>query len=314
MRIAHLSDVHALDLTGVSPLSFFNKRMAGGLNLLLKRRDRHPVHLLDAACADIAQQSPDHVVVTGDLTNLSFPSELVRARRALETLPLSPDRVTVIPGNHDVYVWQAKLARNFERQFAPYARGDDAAAGALPEYPFVRVRGEVAFIGADTTLPSPPPLADGWLGRRQLAALEQALSALRGHYRVLLMHHPPVPHPWDGLRGLRDRATLLRVLRRVGCELVLHGHEHRDLRATVPGRDGPVTVIGAGSGTYRDARPDRCARYNIYTIDGHRLLRCERRVYDARAGAFGSALVQQEKVDAPDPAPVRSAPASRGPT
>ena len=113
---------------------------------------------------------------------------------------------------------------------------------------------------------------------------------------MLLIHHPPVRNRWSVLRGLRDRGALGKILRRVGCELVLHGHEHRDLRAELPGPGGPIPVIGVGSGTYTDPRPERRARYNIYTIDPERrrLVAIERRVHDVGAGAFRDAPATME--------------------
>lgn len=288
MRFAHISDLHALDLTGVSPLSFFNKRFAGYVNLLRKRRKAHPLHLLDALCADLNRVPLDHIVVTGDLSNLSLPSELERARRALDTLRLGPREVTVIPGNHDVYVREAARRHHFERVFAPYVQGDSDPAGQ-PAFPFVRVRGDVAFIGCSSARPSPPPLADGRLGAAQLRAIEAALDAQRGHFRVLLVHHPPLPQHLDLLRALRDRDALKEVLRRVGCELLLHGHEHRDLRAELPGPDGPIPVIGVGSSTYDDLRPERRARYNVYMVAreaGRFQLTIEQRVHDPERDEF----------------------------
>jgi 3',5'-cyclic AMP phosphodiesterase CpdA len=287
MRVAHISDLHALDLHGVSPLRFLNKRLLGGLNLLRKRAAQHPLRILDALCHDLNRQPLDHVVVTGDLSNLSFPTELMRARQSLDTLRLGPEGVSVIPGNHDVYVWEAYLLRHFERCFAPYCRSDGAPPDSAPRFPFTRVRGEVAFIGCSTALPSPPPLADGWLGRRQLRAIEAELSRLRGCFRVLLIHHPPVPYRLDLLRALRDRKALHAVLRRTGCELVLHGHEHRDLRAELPGPQGPIPVIGVGSSTYNDPRPERRARYNIYTVEtSPPRFSVEQRVFDPATGTF----------------------------
>lgn len=291
MRIAHISDLHALELRGVSPLRFLNKRLLGGINLLRKRAAQHPVRLLDALCQDLNRVELDHIVVTGDLSNLSLPSELERARQALSTLHLGPRNVTVIPGNHDVYVWEAYFGRHFEQAFGDYCTGDAPAAEGQARFPFVRVREPVALVGCSTALPSPPPLADGWLGGRQLAAIEEKLASLRGYFRVLLIHHPPLPQSMDMLRALRDRKRLHQVLGRVGCELVLHGHEHRDLRGTIPGPEGPIPVIGVGSGTYSDPRPDRCARYNIYTIERAASGRgyafsVEQRVYDAAAGSF----------------------------
>lgn len=298
MRFAHISDLHALDLQGVSPLRFLNKRLFGGLNLWRKRAGQHPVHILDMLCQDLNRVPLDHIVVTGDLSNLSLPEELRRARQSLDTLRLGPREVTVIPGNHDVYVWEAYFAKNFERCLAPYCQGDAAAdspADSPVHFPFVRVRGPVAFVACSTALPSPPPLADGWLGKRQLREIGESLEALRGHFRVLLIHHPPLPQRLDLLRALRDRSALHRLLSQVGCELILHGHEHRDLRGAIPGPHGPIPIIGVGSGTYSDPRPDRRARYNIYTVDVSQKdpaksdFSIEQRVYDPQLDAFAPA-------------------------
>lgn len=312
MRFAHLSDLHALDLAGLSAASFWrflNKRLAGGVNLLRKRKDNHPIHVLDALCADVDRQPLDHVVVTGDLTNLSLPSEFARARQALEGIRLGPQGITVIPGNHDAYVWSSVLFQHFERALGPYARGDDADPDARPTFPFLRRRevGDVSLslIACSTARPSPVPFADGRLGQSQLDAVEKLLEKERGRFRVLLIHHPPLPQSLDFLRRLRDREKLHQVLARVGAELVLHGHEHRDLRAELPGPDGPIPVIGVGSGTFfsskHDPGPAARARYNVYTIErvgerqGTRVgegrgssyrFTTEQRVYDPQTSRF----------------------------
>ncbi|HEY2747135.1 MAG TPA: metallophosphoesterase [Polyangia bacterium] len=285
MKLAHFSDVHALSLDGVRPWQFLNKRVAGYLNLRLKRREKHPVALFRAIVDDLNARPVDHVVVTGDLTNLSLRPEFTLAREILDGIALGPSAVTVVPGNHDVYTLGALQEQLFRQLLAPYAASDGSAA---VEFPLVRVRGEVAIIGASTALPSPPPLADGWLGGAQLAALDAALARLDGKFRVLLLHHPPYTNRHAILRGLRDRGKLQRILAARGCELILHGHEHRDLRVTLPGRDGGIPVIGVGSGTYNDARPDRRARYNVYTIENHRLVTTETRIYDPSTKSFAA--------------------------
>lgn len=283
MKLAHFSDVHALSLDGVRPWQFLNKRVAGYLNLRLKRREKHPVALFRAIVADLNARPVDHVVVTGDLTNLSLRPEFELAREILDGIALGPSEVSVIPGNHDVYTLGALQEKLFRRFLQPYATGDGAAAAA---FPFVRVRGEVAVIGLSTALPSPPPLADGWLGAAQLAALDDALAAHDGKFRVLLLHHPPYTNRHSILRGLRDRKRLQAILAARGCELILHGHEHRDLRETLPGPRGDIPVIGVGSGTYNDARADRRARYNVYTIEGGRLVGVETRIHDVGSDRF----------------------------
>ncbi len=130
------------------------------------------------------------------------------------------------------------------------------------------------------------PLADGWVGRRQLAALEVALGRLAGKFRILALHHPPYTNRHSILRGLRDRGALQAVLARVGCELVLHGHEHRSLRRELPGPDGPIPVVGVGSGTYEDPRRERRASYNVYTVENKRLVSVETRIHDPATNRF----------------------------
>jgi 3',5'-cyclic AMP phosphodiesterase CpdA len=301
MKLAHFSDVHALCLDGVRPWQFLNKRVAGYLNLRLNRRDKHPVALFRAIVEDLNAHPVDHVVVTGDLTNLSLRPEFELARQILDGIRLGPERVTVIPGNHDVYTLGALQQKLFRQLLSPYASSDGKLA---VEFPVVRVRGEVAIIGLSTALPSPPPLADGWLGRAQLAALDEALASLEGKFRVLALHHPPYTNRHSILRGLRDRRALQKVLARRGCELVVHGHEHRDLQVTLPGPRGPIPVVGVGSGTYDDPRLERRARYNVYTIESGRLVSVETRVHDAAAGRFAAVATPPTDLRQAAPAPL----------
>jgi 3',5'-cyclic AMP phosphodiesterase CpdA len=285
VKIAHFSDVHALSLDGVRPWQFLNKRAAGLLNLKLHRGEKHPVRLFRAMVDDLNEQPVDHVIVTGDLTNLSLEPEFRLARAILDGLAAGPAAVTVVPGNHDVYTLSALRERRFWELLAPYATSDGARA---VEFPLVRVRGEVAIIGLTTALPSPPPLADGWLGRQQLDALADRLRALAGRFRIVALHHPPYTNRHAILRGLRDRGRLQAILADVGCELVLHGHEHRDLYRELRGPRGPIPVIGVGSGTYDDQRPERRARYNVYTIEDGRLAAVETRVHQPASNRFAA--------------------------
>jgi 3',5'-cyclic AMP phosphodiesterase CpdA len=281
--IAHLSDLHALSLDGVGLRHFLNKRVAGYTNLRLGRRAKHPVRLFEAVVDDVNRRRLDEVVITGDLTNLSLEPEFALARRVLDRICLGPSHVTAVPGNHDVYTLGALRERLFHRLLGPYAASDGMQE---VEFPTVRVRGPVAFVGVTTAFPSPVPFADGWVGRRQLAALQERLAALTGKFRVLLLHHPPYANRHAILRGLRDRGKLQALLRRVGAELVLHGHEHRDLRGELAGPNGPIPVVGVGSGTYDDTRAARRARYNVYRVEEGRLVSIETRVHDPHTGEF----------------------------
>jgi 3',5'-cyclic AMP phosphodiesterase CpdA len=276
MRIAHVSDLHAFSLAGVGPLPFLSKRFAGLVNLRLHRREKHPSHLLEELVEDLNREPLDEIVVTGDLTNLALESEFRLARQLLDRLTLGPRHVTVVPGNHDVYTLDAVVRRPFHTFLSSYASSDSGDE----RFPFVRVRGGVAIVGVSSARPSPVPFASGSLGAEQRHRLEERLAELgrRGLFRVLLIHHPPVDNRAAFFRGLRDRGPLQDLLRRTGCELILHGHEHRDLTQDLQGPAGPIPVSGVGSASYDHALIERRARYHVYEIDEANHARFARRV------------------------------------
>ncbi len=267
-RLAHVSDPHFQSLRGARPRDFFGKRLIGGVNLLLRRRRKHRMPLLDAMAQDLRQRSFDHLALTGDLCNIALVSEWARALGWIEALRLSPDRVTVIPGNHDAYVPEVARDGTFERMFAAYQTAELRVGDNV--YPFVRIRGEVALIGASTAVPTGDFGAWGRVGTEQLARLESLLVApeVMSRRRIVLIHHPPQLNRATEHQNLRDRAALQALLARTGADLVLHGHDHRDFFRQLPGRDGrPIPVVGVGSASYEGSLGHR-SRYNVVEIDG----------------------------------------------
>ncbi len=87
MRIAHFSDLHLLSLEGVPLRRFLNKRLTGWVNLRLKRGHIHKASYVRAIAREIARAKIDHVVVTGDLTNLALEPEFELARSVLAGRP-----------------------------------------------------------------------------------------------------------------------------------------------------------------------------------------------------------------------------------
>ena len=88
-------------------------------------------------------------------------------------------------------------------------------------------------------------------------------------FRLVLIHHPPLPGQAKRFRGLEDAAGLEAVLSRHGAELVLHGHNHRNMLAWVPTGARAVPVVGAPSAALgRHHKGEPLARYNLYRIAG----------------------------------------------
>src|SRR4029078_5527600 len=60
--LAHVTDPHFRgSLAGVGPTDFMNKRALGALNLIVNRRRKHKMELLDALRLDLRAQAPDHL-------------------------------------------------------------------------------------------------------------------------------------------------------------------------------------------------------------------------------------------------------------
>jgi 3',5'-cyclic AMP phosphodiesterase CpdA len=270
-RLAHVTDPHFRSFSGAQWGDFLGKRALGALNVALVRRRKHRMALLERLREDLRGRAVDHLALTGDLSNVSLESEWLEARRWLQAYGAPPEAVTVIPGNHDTYVPEVVRAGTFERVFGAFQTADLRAADA--PYPFVRLRGEVALVAVNSCVPTGDLGAWGEIGRPQLESLEAQLAdpQARARTRVVLIHHPPVLHRPPEHRNLRDREALRALLRRTGADLVLHGHDHRDERATLEGPSGvPIPVVGAGSASY-EGRPDRRSRYNVYEIEHGRI-------------------------------------------
>jgi 3',5'-cyclic AMP phosphodiesterase CpdA len=267
-RLAQVSDPHFQSFRPGSVRDLFGKRLLGGLNLLLMRRRKHSMALLQSLLEDLRGRTVDHLALTGDLCNIALASEWSAALRWLEATQLPPERVTVIPGNHDAYVPEVIASGVFERMFAAYQTAELRAANA--SYPFVRLRGPLALVCVSTGVPTGDFGAWGRVGEPQLARLDSLLDApeVKSRSRVILIHHPPQVNRDGGELNLRDREALQAVLLRRGAELVMHGHDHRDFFKDLPGPGGKrIPVVGVGSASYVGG-PERRARYNIYEIDG----------------------------------------------
>jgi 3',5'-cyclic AMP phosphodiesterase CpdA len=298
--IAHLTDVHLGPIAGFVPRYWNLKRGLGYLNWVRKRRHDHRRTVLDRLVADMLEQRPDHIAVTGDLANIGLPQEHINALAWLRNLG-PPDRVTVVPGNHDTYSFIGSDAGT--RRWAAYMTSNPEGLTFIDSNadgpPFVRVLGDVALVGVDSAVPTPPMAAWGRVGAGQLARLAAVLERLRGRglFRLVLIHHPPLPGQADTARGLRDTAELAAILEGGGAELVIHGHNHRNMFAWLacapdaedtPGR---IAVVGAPSASLgRVHRREALARYNLFRIARHSAGRTER----WRAELVGRGLVEPD--------------------
>ena len=274
--LAHLSDIHLTPTAPVRLRDLRLKRLTGLANWHRKRKAMHLPATLEAIVRDMLAQRPDHIAVTGDLVNIGLPQEHIAALDWLKSIA-PPAYISVVPGNHDVYVrtfrepghmrWRDYMVSNF----AGAALLDGNDAGKIGGFPYARQFGDVLLVGLCSGVPKVPFVAAGRLGSDQLALLAPLL-AQAGRLnlaRIVLIHHPPLPGQATRLRGLEDADDLAALLNEQGAELVLHGHNHQNSLAWCPtggGAGKAIPVVGVASASMGVAKHEPLARYNLYRL------------------------------------------------
>lgn len=265
-RLTHISDVHLSPLPHVRYRDLASKRITGYINWLRNRRKSMQGNTLERIIADMLEQAPDHIAVTGDMVNLALDLEIENAREWLKRLG-EPENVSVVPGNHDAYVpgALAKACRKWE----PWMRGDGIDnTGRQLQFPYLRQRGPVALIGVSSARATAPFMASGDFLPPQAKRLAAMLNEARecGLFRVVMIHHPPVYGATSAHKRLFGIGRFQKLIRNCGAELILHGHTHLATRHDIDGPDGkvPVICVPSASQSYGGHKPP--ARYNIFDI------------------------------------------------
>lgn len=239
-RFTHMSDLHLTNPLNVHWTKLLNKRLIGYLFWRYRRQFKYCPELL-ATVAHHAKQDGEHLVLTGDLTQIGLSEECHHVTSWLADLGAVED-ISVIPGNHDAYVrsgWPTNLDL-----WRPWMQSDANDRSVDNLFPFVRRRGLVAFIGLSSAAPTAPFFASGRVDAGQLMRLEQILADNRDFFRVVLIHHSPASEAVSWRRGLDNHKAVRKVLSDGGVELVLHGHDHWPQWYQLTTASGLIPVIG----------------------------------------------------------------------
>ncbi|RUT26971.1 hypothetical protein C0V97_01715 [Asaia sp. W19] len=253
--LAHLSDVH---LPPPSPLPswrhFLNKRALSVASWKRHRQHHHLPALSEAVCHDIEAARPALILNTGDLTNFGLAHEFEAAAAWMRA---QAPRMLVVPGNHD-----AMVARDWPGTVSQWAEWMDQTAS--DDFPYLVRAGDLAIIGVNSALPTPPFMACGRVGKAQADRLAMLLDSTRACCRIVMIHHPPRPGlvPWR--KSLLDHRAVARIIAHHGAACVLHGHSHNATLATVPG--STIPLIGVPSASLLSSRPWRHSGWNRIAV------------------------------------------------
>jgi 3',5'-cyclic AMP phosphodiesterase CpdA len=189
---------------------------------------------------EVARKSgADHYVISGDLTESGTPAQFEALAETLHRTGIGPERITLVPGNHDAYGPEGEWTRAMEgplRAFAPTSCGRPGKVIEL---------GEVCLLPIDVTFPQPVTRSAGAFTDAIAGVLECRIhdAHLERKTLVVVVHHPPFARStraWHWIDGLCGGERMMDMLSSAEHVHVLHGHLHK---ASSRGRIYGATAI-----------------------------------------------------------------------
>jgi 3',5'-cyclic AMP phosphodiesterase CpdA len=250
--LVHLSDVHfgRIDPSTVEPLA-----------------------------ATIVAVRPNLTVISGDLTQRARTGQFHAARRFIDALPRP---VLVVPGNHDVPLWN--VAMRFVAPLARYRR--HISADLTPVYR----DDEIVAVGVSTARSL--TIGEGRISMSQVRDIVGMLA--RGPssaVRIVVTHHPFDLPPGVGEQRLLGRAyPAMARLAAAGADLFLAGHLHLSHighsaeRYRIAGHSALVVQAGTVSTRSRGEQPS----FNVLRIE-RPVISIGRFIWDPARQAFAEA-------------------------
>jgi len=176
-----------------------------------------------------------HLVISGDVTELGTPEQFETFAEVLHDARIDPDRVTIVPGNHDAYTHGDAWKNALVGPLAKFRRASACHEGSVVE------RARAFILPLDVACHQHVTRAAGELTPSAADALEGRVRDLSGRGRpiVIVVHHSPiahVPRAWDWFHGLRGGARIVDLVQRYPDVHVLHGHLHHDVNLSLDHR------------------------------------------------------------------------------
>jgi 3',5'-cyclic AMP phosphodiesterase CpdA len=171
--------------------------------------------LVEPLLSEIHQLEPTVIVISGDLTQRARKHQYEEAAAFIARLP-SPK--LIIPGNHDVPLWNVynrflkpltRFRRYIGTDIEPHYRDDELfIVGINSARSFVFDGGRISY--------------------EQMERLESDMQSVNSDvWKIVAIHHPIVPsHEIKGIVAVGRAEKALASMERAGVDMVLAGHAH----------------------------------------------------------------------------------------
>lgn len=220
--LLHITDLHFWEVV-LNPLQLFNKRLLGNINVWWWRRHELHTERAESFAEAIAGTGVKTLFASGDLTSTATDKEFQQAAAFLRGLRKRGLELLIIPGNHDLYTFEAVRKRRFERYLAEFLPPEG--------YPCcLSLPGGTPVVLAPTVCTNFVS-SRGRITDAEVQAVEQLIAEappgpiiVGGHYPVL---HRTAAFESGLLRRLRNAAALRRVMGESGRRILyVSGHVH----------------------------------------------------------------------------------------
>ena len=228
--IIHISDLH-FHKYPKKIIEWKSKRFLGIANLFFRRARQFPLHRSKKLVEQISRMKWDHLVISGDITQLSLESEFDLARKTLDPLLEDKSRVSIIPGNHDRYVLQNYSKDFFKKYFGEFFGSS--------EIHFRKLKFGWVLVGWDSVHPNGWLTAAGTVKRSTIKATEDIIKSFPQNTRFIIVNHYPLTFPegwkFDQFHELYNLLPVKKwVLSHPQIRIYLHGHIHKNWVHNIP--------------------------------------------------------------------------------
>jgi 3',5'-cyclic AMP phosphodiesterase CpdA len=286
-RIAHLSDIHF------------------GAN---------DPRIVSATEAWLEERRPDLVIISGDFTQRARIAQFRDASAWLNRLRASGLETLVVPGNHDVPLYD--VMRRFAAPLDRYRRYIDNDLCPWFE------NDEVAVLGLNTARSL--TFKSGRINHDQMRLMHQRFAKVAPQKtRILVTHHPlyamPIGEGGELSEAVGRHRDAVKAVCEAGVHIALAGHFHRTYAQAarkMVENAGTALVIQAGTATSTRLRNDELQSFNwihahrndeielqVVAWDGSAFRRGDHQRFNYDGGNWMAQKIDAEIVYRPEPLP-----------